>query len=111
MGGQVKFGPDVEYVDEEDYGVSEYRLPAYYEAIRRYYPELADHSLVPDYAGIRPKLQGPDAPVEDFAIQGESTHGVANMVQLFGIESPGLTASTAIAEYVVDLLTGGQASV
>jgi L-2-hydroxyglutarate oxidase LhgO len=108
LGGQVKFGPDVEYIDAENYDVSEYRLPAYYKAIRRYYPDLADASLVPAYAGIRPKIQGQDAPVEDFEIQGESTHGVANMVQLFGIESPGLTASAAIAKYVVDLLAGGE---
>jgi len=108
LGGQVKFGPDVEYIDEEDYGVSEYRLPAYYEAIRRYYPDLADDSLLPAYAGIRPKIQGPDAPVKDFEIQDESIHGFANMVQLFGIESPGLTASPAIAEHVVDLMMRGE---
>lgn len=104
LGGQVKFGPDVEYVDEEDYAVSENRLAAYYEAIRRYYPDLPDSSLVPAFAGIRPKIQRRDAPVKDFEIQGESIHGLANMVQLFGIESPGLTASPAIAEYVVNLL-------
>jgi L-2-hydroxyglutarate oxidase LhgO len=109
LGGQVKFGPDVEYVDTENYDVSEYRLPAYYEAIRRYFPALADGSLAPAYAGIRPKLQGMDEPVRDFEIQGESTHGMANMVQLFGIESPGLTASAAIADYVVELLAGGEA--
>lgn len=104
LGGQVKFGPDVEYIDAEDYAVSENRLPAYYAAIRRYYPDLPDDSLVPAFAGIRPKIQRQDAPVKDFEIQGESIHGLANMVQLFGIESPGLTAAPAIAEYVVDLL-------
>jgi L-2-hydroxyglutarate oxidase LhgO len=108
LGGQVKFGPDVEYVYEENYAVSENRLPAYYEAIRRYYPDLADDTLVPAYAGIRPKIQAQDAPVRDFEIQGEAIHGVANMVRLFGIESPGLTASAAIGSYVVDMLAGRQ---
>jgi L-2-hydroxyglutarate oxidase LhgO len=104
MGGQLRFGPDVEYVDEEDYAVSLSRLPDYYQAIRRYYPDLADDSLVPDYAGIRPKIQAPDESARDFEIFGQADHGIENMVELFGIESPGLTASAAIADYVDGLL-------
>ena len=100
LGGQVKFGPDVQYVDEEDYSVSSNRLDSYYEAIRRYFPALVKSQLQPGYVGIRPKLQGPNSPVEDFVIQSANEHGVPGYVQLFGIESPGLTSSMAIAEYV-----------
>jgi L-2-hydroxyglutarate oxidase LhgO len=100
LAGQVKFGPDVEYIDEEDYAVSEDRLDAYYEAVRRYFPGLGDDQLTPGYVGIRPKLQGPDDSVKDYVIQTESEHGLAGLIQLYGIESPGLTSSLAIAEYV-----------
>lgn len=103
LGGQAKFGPDVEYVDREDYSVSLSRIDQYYEAIRRYYPALGNGQLVPGYVGIRPKLQAPGAAPCDFVIQGEDEHGVAGLVQLFGIESPGLTSSLAIAEHVVKL--------
>lgn len=104
LGGQVKFGPDVEYINGLDYAVSLHKLAQYYEAIRRYYPTLGDGELNPGYAGIRPKLQGPgEAPV-DFVIQGEKEHGVSGLIQLFGIESPGLTSSMAIAEYVAEML-------
>lgn len=102
LAGQVRFGPDVEYVNEIDYRVPEQRREIFVEAIRRYYPGLRFDQLHPDYAGIRPKLCGPDGGVADFLIQDESTHGVPGLVQLFGIESPGLTASLAIARLVAD---------
>jgi|TARA_B100001971_G_scaffold212119_1_gene241384 L-2-hydroxyglutarate oxidase LhgO len=104
LAGQVRFGPDVEYVEEVDYRVSETREASYYEAIRRYYPGLRDGELSPAYAGIRPKLQPADGKVEDFVIQGAETHGIEGLVQLYGIESPGLTASLAIADEVGALL-------
>ncbi|MBQ74470.1 MAG: FAD-dependent oxidoreductase [Gammaproteobacteria bacterium] len=104
LGGQVKFGPDVEYTDSEDYSVTIDRLGLYYAAVRRYYPALGDGQLSPAYTGIRPKLQGPGEQQSDFVIQGESTHGVERLVQLYGIESPGLTSSMAIADYVANLL-------
>jgi L-2-hydroxyglutarate oxidase LhgO len=104
LGGQAKFGPDVEYIEAEDYGVNTTRLDAYYEAVRRYYPALADGALTPGYVGIRPKLQGPGDPVRDFVIQGEDEHGIPGLVQLFGIESPGLTSSMAIADYALNLI-------
>ncbi len=100
LGGQVKFGPDVEYIDDEDYEVSTAREADYYDSVRRYFPGLQDGQLVPGYVGIRPKLQGPGDPVADFVIQDESDHQVPNLVQLFGIESPGLTSSLAIADEV-----------
>ncbi len=103
LGGQVKFGPDVEYVDVEDYAVSENRRDRFYTAIRRYFPRLEEDALVPGYAGIRPKLHRKDEPPADFVIQGEDAHGIPNLIQLFGIESPGLTSSMAIADYVKTL--------
>lgn len=107
VGGQVKFGPDVEYIDEVSYEVSDERLATSYDAIRRYFPGLQDNSLVPGYAGIRPKLQGAGENSKDFLVQGPATHGVAGLVNLFGIESPGLTSSMAIAETVVAILESG----
>jgi L-2-hydroxyglutarate oxidase LhgO len=104
LGGQVRFGPDVEYLEVEDYSVSLACLPAYYQSIRRYFPALRDHSLEPAYAGIRPKIQAPGEPATDFQIHGQQIHGIENLVELFGIESPGLTASGAIADYVAQLL-------
>lgn len=103
-GGQVRFGPDVEYADVENYAVSTDRLDQYYAAVRRYFPGLPDDSLSPGYVGIRPKLQGPGEPPADFIIQGTADHGVPGLVQLFGIESPGLTSSLAIADDVIGLL-------
>lgn len=100
LGGQLKFGPDVEYLDAEDYGVNISRKADYVEAIRRYFPSLDANLLNPGYVGIRPKLQGPGDPVRDFEIQTSETHGIGGFVQLFGIESPGLTSSLAIGEYV-----------
>jgi len=106
MGGQVRFGPDQEWVEEIDYDVDPQRAEDFYAAVRRYYPALADGALVPAYAGMRPKLQAPDEPARDFMIQGPQTHGLAGLVNLFGIESPGLTASLAIADEVVKQLDG-----
>jgi L-2-hydroxyglutarate oxidase LhgO len=104
LAGQMRFGPDVEWVDAIDYSVDPHRGDRFYAAIRTYWPELPEGALVPGYAGIRPKLGGPDAPASDFVIQGPATHGVPGLVNLFGIESPGLTASIAMAEYVCELL-------
>ncbi len=104
LAGQVKFGPDVEYIKAEDYTVSEDKLDAFYEAVRRYFPGLADGQLTPGYVGIRPKLQGPGDSVKDYVIQTPDEHGLPGMVHLYGIESPGLTSSLAIAEYVTNSL-------
>jgi len=104
LGGQVKFGPNVEYIKDEDYAVTSDLADAYYSSISRYYPALKQGVLVPAYAGIRPKLQGPGDPVKDFVIQGPQEHGVEGLVQLFGIESPGLTSSLALAEKVQQAL-------
>ncbi|MHA1113349.1 MAG: NAD(P)/FAD-dependent oxidoreductase [Alphaproteobacteria bacterium] len=101
LGGQARFGPDVEWTDGLDHAVDPARAAGFYGAIRRYYPDLPDGALRPDYAGIRPKLAGPDAAAADFVIQGPSAHGIPGLVNLFGIESPGLTASLAIADEVL----------
>lgn len=103
MGGQARFGPDVQWIDSIDYTVDPARAPGFYEGIRRYWPGLPDNSLQPDYAGIRPKLCGPGEPDADFLIQAATEHGVDGLVQLFGIESPGLTSSLAIGERVGQL--------
>ena len=100
IAGQVKFGPDVEYIETESYEVSDNRLDDYYRAVRRYFPSLGDSQLMPGYVGIRPKLQGPNEPPKDYVIQTEKEHNMPGLVQLFGIESPGLTSSLAIAEEV-----------
>jgi L-2-hydroxyglutarate oxidase LhgO len=105
MGGQAKFGPDVEWVQKIDYSVDTHRATGFYAAIRAYWPDLPDNALQPAYAGIRPKLSGPGQPAADFVIQGRAAHGVAGLVNLFGIESPGLTASLAIAEKVARMLS------
>jgi len=100
LGGRARFGPDVEWIDAPDYRVDPQRAQAFYAAIRRYWPGLPDGALVPDYAGIRPKISGPGEPAADFVVQGPREHGVAGLVNLFGIESPGLTASLALADDV-----------
>jgi L-2-hydroxyglutarate oxidase LhgO len=100
LGGDARFGPDVEWVDSLDYRVDPARGEKFYHAIRRYWPELPDNALQPAYAGIRPKIAGPGQPAQDFLIQGPEVHGVSGLVNLFGIESPGLTASLALAERV-----------
>ncbi len=101
LGGRARFGPDVEWVEELDYRVDPARAERFYDSIRRYWPALPDDALVPDYAGIRPKIVAPGAPAGDFVVQGPSAHGVPGLVNLFGIESPGLTASLALADLVV----------
>jgi L-2-hydroxyglutarate oxidase LhgO len=100
LGGQVKFGPDHEWIDTVDYHVDPARGDAFYEAIRRYYPSLGDGALSPAYAGIRPKIERPGGSNTDFAIEGPASHGVSGLVNLFGIESPGLTSSLSIADEV-----------
>ncbi len=104
LAGSARFGPDTQWVDAIDYQVDPNRVDAFYSSIRAFYPDLADGALKPDYAGIRPKISGPDETAADFLIQGDAGHGVKGFVALYGIESPGLTASLSIAEYVVALL-------
>ena len=104
LGGQVKFGPDFAWIDRIDYRFDETRAAAFYTAIRRYYPDLQDGALQPGYTGIRPKIHGPGEPAPDFMIQGPVEHGVSGLVNLYGIESPGLTSSLAIADHVAGLL-------
>lgn len=106
LAGQARFGPDVEWIDTLDYTVDPARGDAFYAEIRRYWPDLADGALEPAYAGIRPKISGPGEPAADFRIDGPAEHGVAGLVNLFGIESPGLTASLAIAREVRQRLAG-----
>jgi L-2-hydroxyglutarate oxidase LhgO len=103
LAGQARFGPDVEWITEIDYDVDLRRADGFYRAIRNYWPGLRDGQLAPGYAGIRPKLDGPGKPAGDFLIQGPAEHGVHGLVNLFGIESPGLTASLALAEHVVEI--------
>jgi L-2-hydroxyglutarate oxidase LhgO len=105
LAGQARFGPDVDWIDAVDYSVNPARGDAFYAEIRRYWPELADGALLAAYAGIRPKISGPGEPAADFRIDGPADHGVPGLVNLFGIESPGLTASLAIARAVADLLS------
>ncbi len=101
LAGQARFGPDVEWVEKLDYTVDPGRAERFYRVIRRYWPALPDATLRPGYAGIRPKLGGPGA-AADFLIQGPDAHGVHGLINLYGIESPGLTAALAIAEHVAD---------
>jgi L-2-hydroxyglutarate oxidase LhgO len=103
MAGQARFGPDVEWIDAVDYAVDAARAERFYPAIRRYWPTLPDGALVPGYSGIRPKIVPPAVAVQDFLIQGPPDHGVAGLINLFGIESPGLTSSLAIADHVGEL--------
>jgi L-2-hydroxyglutarate oxidase LhgO len=107
LGGQARFGPDVEWVDTIGYDVDPRRADSFYAAIREYWPALPDGALQPAYAGIRPKLSGPGEPAADFVIQGSAAHGVRGLVNLFGIESPGLTASLAIAQRVCEVAGRG----
>jgi L-2-hydroxyglutarate oxidase LhgO len=104
LGGQAVFGPDLEYVDAIDYHVNPDRAKEFYVSVRRYWPSLPDNSLTPDYAGIRPKIHGPGEPQPDFRIDFESAHGLPGLVTMFGIESPGLTSSLAIGDYVAEQL-------
>jgi L-2-hydroxyglutarate oxidase LhgO len=104
LAGQVRFGPDVSWIDGIDYAFDERRAAAFYGAVRAYFPDLADGALQPGYTGIRPKLSPAGSPPDDFVIQGPRDHGVPGLVQLFGIESPGLTSSLALADEVCALL-------
>jgi L-2-hydroxyglutarate oxidase LhgO len=103
MAGQARFGPDVEWVDKIDYAVDAARALRFYPAIRKYWPTLPDGALMPSYSGIRPKIVPPAVAKQDFLIQGPRDHGIDGLINLFGIESPGLTASLAIADLVSDL--------
>ena len=106
LGGQAKFGPDVQWVSSpDDLVVDPARGDGFYAEVRKYWPALPDGALNPGYAGIRPKIQAPGEPARDFLIQGPATHGVPGLVNLFGIESPGLTSSLAIGDHVSRLLT------
>ncbi len=104
LAGRARFGPDVEWVDGLDYAVDPRRGDGFYADIRRYWPDLPDGALAPDYAGIRPKLGPAGSPILDFRIEGPAQHGAPGLVNLFGIESPGLTSCLAIAEHVAGLL-------
>ncbi|MDX8436161.1 MULTISPECIES: NAD(P)/FAD-dependent oxidoreductase [Mesorhizobium] len=104
LAGTARFGPDVEWTDRLDYRVDPARGERFYDAIRKYWPELADGSLQAAYSGIRPKLSGPGEANSDFVIQDPATHRIEGLVNLFGIESPGLTSSLAIAEHVARIL-------
>ena len=104
LAGRLRFGPDVEWVDRLDYAVDPARATLFYAAIRRYWPGLPDGALQADYSGIRPKLTGPGEPAADFVIDGPGEHGMPGLVHLYGIESPGLTASLSLAEAVMEAL-------
>jgi L-2-hydroxyglutarate oxidase LhgO len=111
LGGQARFGPDLAYVEHEDYSVDPGRAAGFYAYIRHFWPGLPDGALTPDYAGIRPKLHGPGEPQPDFRIDGPEMHGLEGLVALFGIESPGLTSSLAIGDAVAERLEGRTAFV
>lgn len=104
LDGTTRFGPDVEWVTELDYRVDPQRAEAFYAAIREYWPDIPQHCLQPGYAGIRPKLVGPDAPAADFLIEGPAQHATAGLINLLGIESPGLTSSLALGEQVAAMV-------
>ena len=101
-----RFGPDQEWVDKVDYGVEGRSTDEVYAMVRRYFPALPDGSLTPDYAGIRPRLHGPDMAPADWLFQGEREHGIRGLLNLYGFETPGITASLAVAEVVADMLDG-----
>ncbi len=107
LGGQARFGPDVEWIDSIDYTVDPRRADGFYAAVRRYWPGLKDGALQPGYAGIRPKIVPRGAPGQDFVVQGPQTHGLSGLINLFGIESPGLTASLALADHVLEVSRTG----
>lgn len=109
LAGRARFGPDVEWIDRLDYAVDARRGQSFYADIRRYWPDLPDGALAPDYAGIRPKLGPAGAPNLDFRIEGPVQHGVPGLVNLFGIESPGLTSCLAIADHVAGLIAARDA--
>jgi len=104
LGGQARFGPDLQYVDREDYTIDPAKAAIFTAHVREFWPGLPDGALVPDYVGIRPKIHGPNEAQPDFRLDGAEAHGIEGLVALFGIESPGLTSSLAIGEAVADLL-------
>jgi L-2-hydroxyglutarate oxidase LhgO len=101
LAGRARFGPDVQWVDSCDYSVDAQRGPTFYDAVRRYWPGLEEGALQPGYAGVRAKISGPAEPAADFRIDDVTVHGLPGLVNLFGIESPGLTASLALASEAV----------
>jgi L-2-hydroxyglutarate oxidase LhgO len=98
LSGRMRFGPDVEWITQENYDVDPARAASFYARVRTYWPELPDNTLAADYSGIRPKLSGPGEPIVDFVIEGPRQHGLPGLVQMFGIESPGLTSALSLAE-------------
>jgi L-2-hydroxyglutarate oxidase LhgO len=104
LAGRARFGPDVRWIDTVDYRFDDAQREAFYAGVRRWWPRLADDALAPDFVGVRPKLSGPGEAAADFMIQDANTHGVAGLVHLFGIDSPGLTSSLAIGEEVAERL-------
>lgn len=106
LGGQARFGPDVEWIDAIDYSVDPRRADAFYAEVRRYWPQLPDGALLPAYAGIRPKPHAPRDAARDFLVSGPADHGCPGLVCLYGIESPGLTSSLALAELVAQRFAG-----
>jgi L-2-hydroxyglutarate oxidase LhgO len=100
LDGEVRFGPDVEWVNEINYDIESTRVHQFYAAIRSYWPDLPDGALQPAYAGIRPKISGPGEPPADFIVSDPGEHGCEGLINLFGIESPGLTASLALGDAV-----------
>jgi L-2-hydroxyglutarate oxidase LhgO len=106
LAGQARFGPDVEWIAAVDYAVDPARGISFHDAVRRYWPGLRDGALQPGYAGIRPKISGPDVPAADFVVQGPTVHGIPGLVNFYGIESPGLTAALPLAEEAVRQLFG-----
>ncbi|MFM7705571.1 MAG: FAD-dependent oxidoreductase, partial [Rubrivivax sp.] len=110
LGGQARFGPDVQWLpagleeSQLDYTVDASRQAAFEADIRRYWPGLPAGSLVPAYTGVRPKLSGPGEPAADFLVQGPAEHGLTGLVQMLGIESPGLTSCLALGEWVAELV-------
>ena len=109
LASRMRFGPDVEWIEQttieqKTYDVDPSRAASFYARIRTYWPGLPDGSLVPDYAGIRPKLTGPGEPAADFMLEAPDDHGMAGLVNLFGIESPGLTSSLPLADDVMAML-------
>jgi L-2-hydroxyglutarate oxidase LhgO len=109
LAGRARFGPDVEYIDAIDYAVDPRRADSFYADIRRYWPDLPDNALAPDYAGIRPKLGPAGSSNADFRIDGPDVHGVPGLVNMFGMESPGLTSCLAIADHVGDIVASDRA--
>lgn len=107
LAGQARFGPDVEWVESVDYAVHPARADTFYRAIRQYWPSLADGRLLPGYAGVRPKIHGTAGVPADFFVSGSGDHGIKGIINLFGMESPGLTASLALAEHVESMLDDG----